>query len=95
MKFLQRYDSFSHIQEINERSKWFLTYTLKTFVTLSKNARCASIIAAGIKTIWTSESAVIQKQRGRPLFKHLRVRLYKKMGCKALWGIQTAATCRL
>ena len=39
MKFLQRYDSFSHIQEINERSKWFLTYTLKTFVTLSKNAR--------------------------------------------------------
>lgn len=95
MKFLQRYDSFSHIQEINERSKWFLTYTLKIFVTLSKNARCASIIAAGIKTIWTSESAVIQKQRGRPLFKHLRVRLYKKMGCKALWGIQTAATFRL
>ena len=42
MKFLQRYDSFSHIQEINERSKWFLTYTLKTLVTLSKNARCAN-----------------------------------------------------
>ena len=59
MKFLQRYNSFSHIQEINKESEQFLTYTLKTFAALSKNARCASIIAAGIKTIWTSESAVI------------------------------------
>lgn len=79
MKFLQRYDSFSHIQEINERSKWFLTYTLKTLVTLSKNARCANSMT----------------QRANQLNRHLRVRLYKKMGCKALWGIQTAATCRL
>ena len=41
MKFLQRYDSFSHIQEINKKSEQFLTYTLKTFI-LSKIARCAN-----------------------------------------------------
>lgn len=41
MKFLQRYDSFSHIQEINKKYEQFLTYTLRTFI-LSKNARCAN-----------------------------------------------------
>lgn len=67
MKFLQRYDSFSYIQEINKKSEQFLTYTLKIFI-LSKNARCAKFNdTAGIKTIWTSESALIHKQRSRPL----------------------------